>query len=520
MSRPRMYGTVAAVAALLLALAAPAAAQADAYVATATGNGFAVTLPQSPVGDVLGGTAEAHVSDAPLAAATGVGFALVDDSTSEASVEGEDGSASDGENCGSAGLPEEIGRLLSLACSTSTAEISGGLPAAAAEASGLELALTGADVQVLLDTILAGLEEAAVGEALTQAEQAVLSPLRAALAEACLAGSSELQPVFDGAGELLAEVERNLEENLPLDVTTLDPTDPCLVLLDLTGNPPIIGAPADVIDTLRAAFAAALADAVVVAATLGAGTGDAEATSSAVAATATAVGVDVSLPALDLAGTLVGALTELVDQFLAEVGERIVDVEFEEPALPSTSELVAMLRDALPDEVDALLSDTEPLVTVVGGLSEADVSLDVAGDATAEGGQAPLQVTLSSAFEAFLEALLGGQDVTNPITIPEGDSVTIAEGTPLESTFAVGSVRIEDVEEDGLTGQRVTASGVDIQLLAGLDGGIGLAVAGATAEALGAAVPVEAAPDLPSTGGGLVLLGLLSLGAAVGLRRR
>jgi hypothetical protein len=508
---------------LVAATALPAAAAPGDHRGESHAEGFALRLPMSPVGEVLGGASRTVVSHAPLAEASAAGFSLVDESSTEAVVTTDGEAVTDGESCGSAGLPAELQSILAVACSTSHAAITGGFPTASAEATGAELEVTGADLQGLLDALLVGLDEDAIGEALAAVETEVLSPLRAALAEACLAGSEELQPVFDGAGELLAEVERGLEENLPIDVTTLDPSNACVVLLDLTGNPPIIGSPADVIATLRARLDAALSEAVIVAATLGASDSAAQTTAAEVVADAAATGVDVRLPALDLAGDLVTALTGLVDEFLTEVVARVAEVESPDLGVPPASELVDTLRDALPAEVVALLEDTEPLLTITGGQSDATVVLDRStGETAPTGSQAPLQLTLSAAFEAFLETLLGGQDVPNPISVPEGDSVTIAEGTPLESRFAVGAVTIEDVERDGMTGQRVLAEGVDITLLAGLEGGIGLGVAGATAEVVGeaGAPSVPAAPALPTTGGGLALLGLVSLGGALALGHR
>ena len=510
---------------IVASLATPASAAPGDHIATATGDGFALTLPMSPVGDVLGGSSRASVSHAPRATATGVGFALVADSHTEAAAAADGESVSDGESCGTDGLPAEVTAIVSAACSTSTAAIAGGLPTASASATGLDLSLDGADIAILLDTILATIDEAGLGTALAEVEGQVLDPVQTALADACLAGAAALQPVFGGASDLLAEVERNAEENLPIDLTTLDPSDPCVVLLDLTSNPPIIGSPANVIDTLRERLAAALSDATIIGATLGASDSATATTADAVTADASALGVEVRLPALDVAGTLVETLTGLVDELLTEVSDRVADVEFEEPALPGLSDLVDTLEASIPAEATALLADTEPLLTVTGGLSDASVSLDRGtGETTPSGSQAPLQVTLSAAFETFLETLLAGNDVPNPITVPEGDSQTIAAGTPLESTFAVGAVTTEDVEVEGLAGTRVTASGVDITLLKGLEGGIGLGVAGASAEVVGAAAAPPAVPqggpDLPTTGGGLALLGLATLGGAAALRRR
>ncbi len=522
----RRIGSVLAGTSLLLAaVAGPALAAPGDHIATATGDGFALTVPMSPVGDILGGSSRASVSHAPSATASGVGFALVEDSKTEAAATSNGDAASEGELCGTDGLPAEVTALVKAGCSSSSASIANGQPTAAADATGLDLSVSGADVQVLLDTILTGIDEAGLGDALAEVEGQVLDPVLGALSEACLAGSAPLQPVFSGAADLLAEVERNLEENLPIDVTTLDPSDPCLALLDLTANPPIIGAPANVIDTLRDRLAAALSDATIIGATLGASDSSATTTTATVTADASAVGVDVRLPALDVAGTLVNALTDLVDELLTEVTDRVADVTFNEPGLPTIADLVDTLEAAIPPEVSALLADTEPLLTVTGGAGHATVAFDRASGAfTPAGTQAPLQVTLSAAFETFLETLLGGNDVPNPITVPEGGSQTIAAGTPLESSFGVGSVTTEDVERDGLAGKRVTSAGVDITLLKGLEGGIGLAVSKATAEVVGLpaaapAVPVGA-PNLPTTGGGLALLGLVAIGGAAALRRR
>ncbi|MBW3659420.1 MAG: hypothetical protein KY457_12330 [Actinobacteria bacterium] len=524
----RLLASITLAVLALATFAAPATAAPGEFRAGATGDGFALTLPMSPVGDILGGSTTAAVEDTPLATATGNGFALVAESQTEATADAAGESVTDPRRCGTDGLPEELRGILAAACSASEASVISGLPAAESSASGLELDLDGGDVALLLDTVLAQIDEGGLGDALAEAENQVLSPVLLGLADACLEGSVVLQPLYENGAALLAEVERNLEDAFPIDLTTLDPTNACVVLLDLVANPPVIGSPAEVITFLREQLAAALSDATILGATLGASDSTTTTTAATVTALATATGLEIELPALDVAGTLADALAALADELLTEVAERIVDVEVD-PVLPGLADVVDTLLAGIPAEVTELLGDTEPLLTVVGGRSRATVALDRAtGETTPEGSQAPLQLQLSAAFEVFLETLLGGSDVPNPITVPEGDRVVIAEGTPLESSFAVGAVTVEDVEIDGLAGQRVTASGVDINLLAGFEGGIGFAVAGAVAQAAGdgaPATPVGApepppAPNLPTTGGGLALLGLLTLGGAVALRRR
>ena len=162
---------------------------------------------------------------------------------------------------------------------------------------------------------------------------------------------------------------------------------------------------------------------------------------------------------------------------------------------------------------------TNGLVIIEIGTARASASLNTVS-ATAAGAASPAIVTVKV------------RDITKPeptyveYSVNEGDSVTVLEGTPAESTITAAGAT---VEEDGSTAA-AGADAVRLHLLKGVQGGVTLGIARATAAVQGdvvkPAAPIKKAPPetLPVTGGvsmTLPALGLILLaGGALWARRR
>lgn len=166
-------------------------------------------------------------------------------------------------------------------------------------------------------------------------------------------------------------------------------------------------------------------------------------------------------------------------------------------------------------EVDPLESG---LVIIEVGAARASATLDP-GAARASADASPAIVTVRV------------RDVTQPeptyeeISVAPGQTVTVLEGTPAESTITAAD---STVEESGSTA-RAAADAVRLHLLKGAQGGIELALGRATAAVAGervlSAPPQEPRRELPVTGGpdltgpGIALLALALAIALVALRR-
>ena len=158
------------------------------------------------------------------------------------------------------------------------------------------------------------------------------------------------------------------------------------------------------------------------------------------------------------------------------------------------------------------------LVIIEVGRAQASASIRT-DDAAAAAAATPALVTVKV------------RDITKPeptyvtVTVAPGETVTVLAGTPAESTITAADAT---VEENGNSASAV-ADAVRLDLLKGVNGGVSLALARATAAATGEVVkpapPTKKAPEpLPLTGGiDRSLPALLLLGLGVGgfaLRRR
>jgi len=208
----------------------------------------------------------------------------------------------------------------------------------------------------------------------------------------------------------------------------------------------------------------------------------------------------------------------VLDQVLAALPAELSAVTSQVPALGDVLGPVLAQLDAagLVDDAPLLqvsVADSIAKATSVAGTSDVDTTGSSAGVVT---------VRISPA----IAALLG---IPAEVTANPGQTIPIAEGTPLESVLRIGTV--EDVTEtvDGVqvAGARVTST--EARLLTGLDGGIvvgtGISQAMVGGTLATPAVPVQQ-PSLPRTGssdtatllGGMGVLALL--GGALALRRR
>jgi len=168
-----------------------------------------------------------------------------------------------------------------------------------------------------------------------------------------------------------------------------------------------------------------------------------------------------------------------------------------------------------------------PLATITVGAAKATV--DVTRPAASQAG--PVIATATPSFEASVVRVdLGLPLLGNVTSIPVslGAPLTLLAGTPLESTIALGGGSVTD----GPNGSKVAvADGVSLQLLKGLSGGIGLALAHAEAAGGGVSAQisiqeklppvVQPQPELPRTGGmaWFPMLGAVLLIGAYGTRR-
>jgi hypothetical protein len=146
-----------------------------------------------------------------------------------------------------------------------------------------------------------------------------------------------------------------------------------------------------------------------------------------------------------------------------------------------------------------------PLLTITVGDARANVDVT-----RAAAGSSATTATATPSFEGAIVRLdLGLPLLGNVTSIPVGlgQSITLLDGTPLKSVISLGS----GSTADGPDGTKIAiADGVSLQLLTGLSGGIGVALAHAEATAGGrsavvtvqqqAVTPVAAPAELAKTG--------------------
>ncbi len=170
-----------------------------------------------------------------------------------------------------------------------------------------------------------------------------------------------------------------------------------------------------------------------------------------------------------------------------------------------------------------------PLLTIRVGEARASVQLT----RPAPNEDSPATAAATASFDAALATValglpLLGPDVTE-IPIGLGQPIVLLEGTPLEIRISVGAGSVTDIDNGG---KMAVADGVSIELLRGLNGGIGLQLAHAEAAAAGRGALIEIVEPPPTTtppplelartgsnGPWLPLLGASLLAAAYLVRR-
>jgi LPXTG-motif cell wall-anchored protein len=160
------------------------------------------------------------------------------------------------------------------------------------------------------------------------------------------------------------------------------------------------------------------------------------------------------------------------------------------------------------------------LIIVEVGRSEATVAVDATAG-TAKASASPAIVTLK------VRDITQVQPTYTEIPVAPGETQTVLEGTPLESTVTAA----DSVIENKKTTAAAASDAVRLDLIKGVQGGIHVALGRTTGAARVEAAPVQPAPEpepepepLPVTGANNLLpLGLLLLAGAAGLvwiRRR
>jgi hypothetical protein len=169
-----------------------------------------------------------------------------------------------------------------------------------------------------------------------------------------------------------------------------------------------------------------------------------------------------------------------------------------------------------------------PLLSIIVG--DARAAVDVTRAAASQTGAITAVATPS--FDAAVLRVRLGLPILGSLTdipVQFGQPLTLLAGTPLESTISLGA----GSTADGPNGTKVAvADGVSLQLLKGLSGGIGLALAHAEAAAGARSAvitvqqqkitPAQPVPELARTGGESAwfpMLGAVLLLAAYGIRR-
>jgi LPXTG-motif cell wall-anchored protein len=370
---------------------------------------------------------------------------------------------------------------------------------------------------VLLDPLMAQLDGVVVQV------KGALAPLEQGLAAICDELPSELSPAglaeqANSIGLPVTDVIRALPEGEQiLEALESDCLLSLETLVDVVAAVPAI-AESLVRDTLLGAL-----DGDLLTITLGA-------SSASITGDADALGALSKLQAFEITGPSLQFLLDAVEDLLAVQVQGVLDQVL--AALPAELGALTSQVPALGDILGPILAqldaaglvDDAPLLQVsvansVASAKSAPGSSDVDTTGSSAGG---VVVRISPA----IASLLG---VPAELAASPGQSLTIAEGTPLESVLQVGAVEdvVETVDGVQVAGARVT--GTEARLLTGLDGGlvvstgVSQAVVGGT---LATPTPAQPEPTLPRTGSTdtatlLAGMGALALlGAVVHLRRR
>ena len=500
-------------AALLVVLPMAASAAVDDYAAEASTTSVQLSAFENQVGSPildLIGTDALTVAD-PTASASVSAIEVLGEQLFEVrSADSSGEPVRDPEEGDGCVLPVEVtGLTLRAVCAVAAAD-AGDVTETSASATTqlLDLGVNGSLLAGALTTPLGDFIDLAGETAISDAIDEFIAQCNAALAAA-----DEQAQVTNTARELLAMAPEELDpvKQPVLDAAaTADQDGFCSAVFNLTAG----DLPAEVLDV--AEIAAALEGLELVTLKIDGASSNIAGSDAALDAAARQVTMRIS--GLEDFAELDAVIVAVVEEIQAAI-EDLAGGQGGELPLPEDFSLQGAL-DQIP-----LFGIEGPLVEgeINGGAATA--ALDVADATTTSGGTEPF-VTLTLA-PGLLE-LLGADPEMGTQTFTAGQSQTIAEGTPLESNIRVGTLTTEDgvtFEDTDLTGSTATASGTEVNLLTGVEGGITLVLSQSSAGAFGtaSATPSAPAPDpgpMPHTGGGAAVAAVLALGAAVALRRR
>ena len=211
-------------------------------------------------------------------------------------------------------------------------------------------------------------------------------------------------------------------------------------------------------------------------------------------------------PATDTVSDLLTAIgtTKTLD---VRVGHSRSEVSTEAGVVTSTGVAEAAQVDLLP----------------IGGLLENPVASIIVGSAKATAVYNRASGVATAAFDPAIVTVRLSTPLTGNVDIPvaPGETVTILQGTPLESTITLADGTVTKNADGSVSS---VADGVKLELLKGVNGGIILELAHAEAGAAGS--PAQGSsiidvPELPRTGGTpwIPVAGIGAVGLAVLARR-